>query len=57
MQLKSYKENAKASLGIRDFKGNRTNSIGSKGQTKNLKNKRRLSRLYSNSNSLKIAHV
>ena len=40
-----------------DFKGSKTSSIGSKNQTKNLKRRRRLSRLYSNNNSLKIAHV
>ena len=57
MRPKSHKGNTKASLRIRDFKGSKTNSIGSKGQTKNLKKKRRLSGLYSNNNSLKIAHV
>ena len=57
MQLKSYKKNTKASLGIRDSKNSRTSSIGSKGQTKNVKKKRHLGKLYSNSNSLKIAHI
>ena len=57
MQLESYERNIKVSLGIKDFKSSRTNSIGSKGQTKNLKRKRRLSGLYSNSNSLKMAHA
>ena len=57
MRLKSYKGNIKANLGIRDFKGSKTNSIKSKGQTKNFKRKRRLSGLHSNNNSLKIAHV
>ena len=56
MRLESYKRNTKVSLRIRDSK-DRTNSIRSKGQTKNLKRKKRLSGLYSNSNSLKIAHV
>ena len=57
MRLKSYKRNTKVSLRIRDFKGNRTNSIGNKGRTKNLKKKRCLSKLHSNSNSLKMAHI
>ena len=57
MQPKSYKGNTKASLGIRDFKGSRTNNIGSKGQTKNFKKKRHLSGLYSNNNGLKMAHI
>ena len=57
MQPESYKGNTKVSLKIRDFKGSKTNSIESKGQTKNLKKKRRLSRLYNNSNSLKMAHI
>ena len=57
MWLKSYKKNTKASLKIRDFKGSRTNSIGSKGWTKDFKRKKCLSGLYSNSNSLKIVHV
>ena len=57
MQLKSYKGNTKVSLEIRDFKGSRTNSIGSKGRTKNFKRRRRLSGLYSNSNSLKMAYI
>ena len=56
MQLESHKGNTKASLGIRDFKSSRTNSIGNKGRTKNLK-KRHLSGLCSNSNSLKMAHI
>ena len=57
MRPKSYKKNIKASLEIRDFKSNKTNSIKSKGQTKNLKKKRYLSGLYSNSNGLKIAYI
>ena len=57
MQLKSYKKNTKVSLKIKDFKNSRTNSIGSKGQTKNLKKKRHLSGLYSNNNNLKIAYI
>ena len=57
MQLKSYKGNTKASLRIRDFKGSRTNSTGSRGQIKDLKRKRCLSGLYSNSNSLKMAYI
>ena len=57
MRLKSYKRNIKTSLGIKDFKSSRTNSIGSKGETKNFKKRRHLSRLYSNNNSLKIVHV
>ena len=57
MQLESYKKNTKVSLGIRDFKSNKTNSIKSKGQIKDFKRKRRLSGLYSNNNSLKIAHI
>ena len=57
MRLESYKGNIKVNLEIRDFKGSKTNSKGSKGQTKNLKRKRRLSGLYSNSNSLKIVYA
>ena len=56
MRLKSYKGNIKASLKIRDFK-DRTSSIKSKSQTKDFKRKKRLSGLYSNSNSSKIVHV
>ena len=57
MQPESYKGNTKVSLKIGDFKGNKTNSIKSKGRSKNLKRKRHLSGLYSNSNSLKMAHI
>ena len=57
MRLESYKRNIKASLGIRDFKGSKINNIGSKGQTKDLKKKKRLSGFYNNNNSLKVAHV
>ena len=57
MQLENYKGNIKTSLKIRDFKGNKTNSIKNKGQTKDFKRRRRLSRLYNNNNSLKIAHI
>ena len=57
MRLKSHKGNIKASLGIRDFKGSKTNSIGSKGQTKNLKKRKYLSGFYSNSNSLKMVYI
>ena len=56
-RLESYKGNTKASLEIRDFKDSKTSSIGSKGQTKNFKRRRRLSGPRSNSNGLKIAHV
>ena len=49
--------NTKANLGIRDFKSSKTNSIGNKGQTKNFKRRRHLSKLYSNSNSLKIVYI
>ena len=56
MRLESYKGNIKVSLKIRDFK-NKTSSIGSKGRTKDLKRRRRLRRLYSNNNGLKMAHV
>ena len=57
MRLESYKGNVKISLEIRDFKGSKTNSIGSKGRTKNFKKKRYLSRLYNNNNSLKTAYI
>ena len=57
MRLESYKRNIKVSLEIRDFKNSKTNSIESKGRTKDFKKKRRLSGLYSNSNSLKIAYI
>ena len=56
MRLKSYKGNTKVSLGIRDFK-DKTNSIKSKGQTKDFKRRKYLSGLYSNSNSSKMAYV
>ena len=56
MRLESYKGNTKASLKIRDFK-DRTSSIGSKGRIKDFKRRRYLSRLYSNSNGLKMAYV
>ena len=57
MQLENYKGNIKTSLKIRDFKGNKTNSIKNKGQTKDFKRRRRLSGLYSNSNGLKMAYI
>ena len=57
MRPKSYKGNTKASLRIREFKGSRTNSIESKGRTKDLKRRRYLSGLYSNSNGLKIVYI
>ena len=57
MRLKSYKENTKVSLGTRDFKSSKTNSIGSKGRTKDFKRKRYLSGLYSNNNSLKMVYI
>ena len=56
MRLGSYKENTKVSLEIRDSK-NRISNIGSRGQTKNLKRRRCLSGLYSNSNGLKMAYI
>ena len=56
-RLKSHEKNTKVSLEIRDFKGSRTNSIGSKGQTKNLQKRRHLNGLYSNNNSLKMAYI
>ena len=57
MQLKSYKGNTKVSLEIRDFKGSKTNSIGSKGRIKDFKKRRCLSGLYSNNNGLKMAYI
>ena len=54
MQLESYKGNNYKRPKIRDFKDKK---LGSKGQTKNFKRRRRLSGLYSNNNSLKMAHV
>ena len=45
-----YKNTEKSnyrSQGIKGFKGNRTNSLGSRGQTKNLSRRRYLSGLYS----------
>ena len=57
MRLKSYKRNIKASLKIRDFKGSKTNSTESKGQTKDFKRRKYLNGLYSNSNSLKMAYI
>ena len=57
MRLKSYKKNIKASLKIRDFKGSRTNSIGSKGRTKKFKKKKCLNGLYNNNNGLKMVYI
>ena len=57
MQLKSYKRNIKVSLEIKNSKNSKTNSIGSKSQTKDFKKRRRLSGLYNNSSSLKMAHI
>ena len=57
MRLESYKgSNYKRPKIINNSADNKT-SIRSKGQTKNLKKRRRLSGLYSNSNGLKMAHI
>ena len=54
MQLESYKGNNYKRLKIRDFKDKEPRS---KDQTKDFKRRRHLSRLYSNSNSLKIVYI
>ena len=54
MQLKSYKKSNYRRPGIKDFKDKESKN---KGQTKDLKRRRYLNRLYSNSNSLKIAYI
>ena len=42
---------------IKDFKGNRTNSLGSKGQIKNFSRKRYLSGLYNRTSSIRKEFV
>ena len=54
MQLESYKGNNYKRPGIKDFKDKK---FKSKGQTKDLKRKRRLSGLHSNNNNLKIVYI
>ena len=54
MRPKSHKGSNYKRPEIRDFKDK---ELRSKGQTKNLKKRRCLSGLYSNSNSLKIVYV
>ena len=54
MQPENYKGSNYKRPKIRDFKNKEPRS---KSQTKDFKRKRHLSRLYSNSNSLKIAHI
>ena len=41
------------SQGVKDSKGNKTNSLGSRGQTKDLSRRRHLSGLHSRTNSIK----
>ena len=53
-RLESYKENNYGRPEIKNFKDK---ELGNKGQTKDLKRKRRLSELYGNSNGLKIAYI
>ena len=54
MRPKSHKRSNYGRPRIRDFKDKEPRS---KGQTKDFKRRRRLSGLYSNSNSLKIAYI
>ena len=54
MQLESHKGNNYKRPGIRDFKDKEPRS---KSQTKDLKRRRYLNGLHSNSNSSKIAHI
>ena len=54
MQLESHKGSNYKRLRIRDFKDKEP---GSKSQTKDLKRRRCLSGLYSNSNGLKMVYI
>ena len=54
MRPENYKGNNYKRLRIKDFEDKKP---GSKGQTKDFKKRRRLSGLYSNSNSLKMAYI
>ena len=54
MQLESYKGSNYRRLRIKDFKDKEP---GNKSQTKDFKRRRRLNRLYSNNNSLKIVYI
>ena len=54
MRLKSHKGNNYGRPKIKDFKDK---EFRNKGQTKDLKRRRYLSRLHSNSNSLKIVYI
>ena len=54
MQPKSHKGNNYKRPGIKDFEDKESKS---KGQTKDFKRRRYLSRLYSNSNSLKTVYI
>ena len=54
MRLESYKRSNYKRPKIRDFEDK---ELRSKGQTKDLKRRRRLSKLHSNSNGLKIVHT
>ena len=53
MVYKNTKGNNYKSLGIKNFKSNKTNSLESKGQTKDFSKKRYLSRLHSRINNIK----
>ena len=54
MRLESHKENNYKRPKIKDFKDKKP---GSKSQTKDLKRRKYLSGLYSNSNSSKMVHI
>ena len=54
MRPESYKRNNYKRPEIKDFKDI---ELKSKGQTKDFKRRRYLNRLYSNSNSLKMAYI
>ena len=54
MWLESYKGSNYRRPGIKDFEDKES---GNKGQTKDFKRRRRLSGLYSNSNSSKMVYI
>ena len=54
MQPESHKKNNYRRPGIKNFKNK---ELGSKGQTKDFKRRKRLNKLYSNSNSLKMVYI
>ena len=53
VEYKNTKKSNYRSYGVKDFKGKKTNNLESKGRTKNLSKRRRLSGLYNKINSLR----